>query len=291
MIYPANRELFDEARRIGKVSGALLKKFNSKKITLFELSPHKRIFLFFFTRSLKTYLAVCELCRLGFGQDVFSLLRNLLENLISMKYILHEASLADKKTVRFVEYKWVIFTRYLEAGSRSAASDPLVRKRDVILEKYKEYKTKYGISSDRALLTWSGKSVRDMAKKVSNKLLEEYETTFRFCSRFSHPSIVGDKEYIDYKEESLILSPFPSDVGIPQALFLGMKYMTNFMVLLDELFVLENTKNISGIKKNLQKIHDSILAGRDPAMEKSVASPGTPPGKKILLKFDLTNDI
>ena len=82
----------------------------------------------------------------------------------------------------------------------------------MIHAKVEEFKEKYKITSDRALISWSGMSLKDIAKKVDRKLLECYETTFRLCSRFSHPSILGDNEYLIQKDKSLAFSPLPSTV-------------------------------------------------------------------------------
>ncbi|MDD5669935.1 MAG: DUF5677 domain-containing protein, partial [Candidatus Omnitrophica bacterium] len=126
-------EPFDAAEDARFLAFDFLKNFNDKHIKLIDCPPHKRIFLFFLTRIIKTYSAIFCLCRQGYGQDTSPLLRSSLETLISAKYILYDLKSADKNAVRFVEYKWVIFRRHLSESERDPAakeSDDFVENRD-----------------------------------------------------------------------------------------------------------------------------------------------------------------
>jgi hypothetical protein len=252
-----------------------LEKFNSEKITLTDLSPHKRILLFFFTRAVKTYSAIRVLCGRGYGQDAAVLLRNLLENLICVKYILYDPLSSDMKAVRFVEYKWVILHRHM--GGRS--------KKTLITEKYKEYKQKYGIFSDRGLLTWSGKSVETMARLADSGLLKEYEFIFRPCSRFSHPSIIGDNEYIRRENGTMTFLPFSSSAGIVQNLKKSVSYLFDFMVLFSGLFVINGENDLAVLKSEMTRVFQmDKYAGPPP--EKTIFSVDEHAGADILISFD-----
>lgn len=215
-----HRELFDFSDEINHFTSSLLNEFNNRRIKLFDLPAYQRIFLFIVTRSIKTYASILVLCKAGYGQDVSTLLRSLLENLVTAKYIIHDPLTADEKARRFVAYKWVIFKRQLpeqEKMFRSANSEQkneLFEKKQKIQKKVDEFKVNFHITSDKALITWSGKSIRDMAKKVDHKLLDEYEKTFRLCSRFSHPSILGDNEYLIQDNNNLIFSLFLRTSGL-----------------------------------------------------------------------------
>ncbi|MCK5492780.1 MAG: hypothetical protein KAJ14_06700, partial [Candidatus Omnitrophica bacterium] len=196
-----NDKLIELAEKGYELGDFLLGCFNLKAIKLIDLPPHKRIYLFFLTRAIKTYRAIINLCVEGYGQDVSTLLRSLLDNLISAKYILSDIELADEKAIRFVEFKWVIFRRYIVNKSKENLDINSEVQNNLIYEKYEGFKKKYNITSNRGLLTWSGQAVIDMARLVDKNLLDEYQSIFRSCSRFSHPSIVGDNEYLNYDEK------------------------------------------------------------------------------------------
>jgi hypothetical protein len=249
-----------------------LAEFNQRKLKLFDLSAHKRIFLFIITRSFKTFFAMHELCKKGYGQDVSNLLRTLLENLITALYILHDKSTADEKAARFVFYKWVILKRHLpeeEKNVRSASEkekeDLIVRKK-LIYEKVEEFKKKFHVTSDRALMTWSGKTIKDMAGQINRELVNEYETTFRLCSRFSHPSILGDNEYLIQDDKNLVFSPLPSTVGVVPNLKNAIRYTIEFMKIINELFQFSYVENIAVLESectqvfSMEKYKEHILS-------------------------------
>jgi len=73
-IQTQNSELFTAKQDINDLSQILLQALNDRKIRLFELSPHKRIFLFILTRVMKTCSAVDMLCKNGYGQDAAALM-------------------------------------------------------------------------------------------------------------------------------------------------------------------------------------------------------------------------
>jgi len=251
---------FHLADKISETTNALLKEFNSRDIKLKGLSPHHRIFLFFITRAIKTFSAIKILCQKGYGQDIATLLRGLLENLISVKYILSDPKSADHKAVRFVEYKWIIFRRYLpdEREEVSQVTDPLqqelISQKTLIAEKIKEFKKKYNITSDRALITWSGRSVRDMARMISRKWMGEYDSTFRLSSRFSHPSIIGDREYMNHEDNNLIFYPFPSMTGVLTNLRIAIYYVYEYLVMMNELLNLNFTEKLKSLKEEIERV-------------------------------------
>lgn len=270
------KELFDVARRVDQQTLAMLEEFNAKQLKLFNLPAHQRIFLFIFTRSLKTYASVLSLCERGYGQDVATLLRSLLENLITAKYILHNPRKADGLAKRFVAYKWVIFKRHLPEQEKeflhatSEEKTVFEHKKNAIMKNVAEFKRNFNVTSDRALVTWSGKTVRDMAKEINQDLVDEYDTTFRLCSRFSHPSILGDKEYLIQDGTNLIFSPLPSGIGIVPNLSKAIKYTLEFLATINSLFLSPENHVLQELADDLQKI---LTMGKYHA--KSVSSPTT----------------
>lgn len=259
-LFSEYHELLDLSHELDHTAHAIIDDFNKNSPKLFAVPSHKRIFLFFLTRALKTYSAICLLCKEGYGQDVSTLLRSLLENLISLKYIIHDPSQADNLAARFVGYKWVIFRRHLPEQERSMRSesqeerDRFYARKELILKNVNDFKKKYNIISDKALLTWSGKTVKDMAKMVDEKLMKEYEITFRLCSKFSHPSIISDKEYMISDEESIVFSTLPSFIGVVQNLISAVRYTLEFLSIFNQLYDLKNDEKLRGLEKTFEEL-------------------------------------
>lgn len=265
------KELFDMAFEVEDTTWGLLDKFNQREMKLFDFPPHQRIFLFVLTRSIKTYSSILHLCKQGYGQDVSNLLRTLLENLITVKYILRHKDTANDLAKRFVSYKWIIFKRHLADQEKNvplmgeAEKEEFLKKKTVILKHVEEFKKTFNIVSDKALLTWSGKTVRDMAKFVDEKLLEEYETTFRLCSRFSHPSILGDQEYIIQDNKHLIFSPLPSSIGVVVNLKNAIKYMLEFLNIIDALYAFHYQPTLNDLRVKFAYISSLEKYQKDPS--------------------------
>ncbi len=237
-------EIFDLTGQLKKAANSLLRDFNSRNIKLIELAPSKRLILFFTAKTIKTYSAILILCREGYGQDSYALLRGFLETLVSVKYIFSETTSADEKAVRFVEYKWVILKRYLQEHEEET----------LILDKFNEFKAKYNIISDKALISWSGKSVRDMAKHNGVNLLDEYDSGFRFYSRFSHPSIIGDKEYLRYENDVLRFSFFLDSSGIILSLKKAAAYLMEFLSVFNKSFDMQFDAQLLNLRSDMDKI-------------------------------------
>lgn len=233
-------ELFNLAEEVRATTRSILEEFNSRHLKLSDLKPHQRIFLFILTRSIKTYASILYLCHAGYGQDVSTLLRSLLENLITANYIIYDKKTADAKSARFVAYKWIIFKRQLPEQQRQIRSatehEAFLTKKETILQRVNDFKKKFNIASDRSLMTWSGKTVKDMARAVNQNLLNEYETIFRSCSRFSHPTILGDQEYLIQDDQNLIFSPHPSTIGIVPNLKNTIRTMMRLLYIVNSLF-------------------------------------------------------
>lgn len=285
-----NKEAFAAAVEVRAGILSSLRDFNAREVKLTDIPPHKRIFLFFLARVIKTYSVICMLCREGFGQDTSPLLRNLLETLVSAKYITCKPDRADQNAVRFVEYKWVILKRYLSELEKEFSpelSGDEFSDRDLILSQFEEYKKNYGITSDRALLTWSGKSIRDMARQADKNLLKEYELAFRIDSRFSHPSIIGDKEYVDFKEEALVLSFLPSPNGVVLSLKRAMTYLTDFWAIFNALFELNGDDRIKGVRSKSAAVFKMEKYKGILALEKTMPNLDKERADKMHIRFDV----
>lgn len=253
-------ELSHLALEAGDLVNQLLVQFNARQTKLFDLPAHQRIFLFILTRSIKTYSSIVLLCRHGYGQDVATLLRGLLENLITARYILHNPKNANHLAERFVAYKWIIFKRSLpeqEQDLKAAPKDKrdgFFKRKAAIMRHVEEFKQKFNVTSDRALLTWSGKTVRDMAKYVDARLLDEYDLTFRQCSKFSHPSILGDHEYLIQDNKNLVFSPLPSPLGVAVNLQQAVQYFLEFAKVVNELFGLKKNSELVALRSRYQSL-------------------------------------
>lgn len=268
-----------------------LVEFNARRIKLFDLPAYQRIFLFILTRSIKTFSSILILCRSGFGQDVSTLMRSLLENLITARYIVHDRTAANTLAKRFVAYKWVIFKRQLpeqEMAARhgtDAEKNAFLERKNMILGKVQEFKDEFSITSDRALITWSGKSVRDMARKVNRTLLEEYEKTFRLCSRFSHPSILGDNEYLIQNDNQLTFSPQPSAIGIVSNLHNAITYALDFISVTDELFQLGKRADIDRLLQRNDALFKIAEQGIPGSADNPASKPPAPSLRDTIVTF------
>jgi len=266
-------ELVQAGKAAHDLGKTLFQDINRRNIKLFDLPAHKRIFLFIMTRAVKTFAAIEVLCKRGYGQDVSALIRSLLENLITVRYIIYDPRNADEKARRFVEYKWVIFKRSLaeeELSVRSAsraAQQEFSEKKALVLEHVDDFKKKYHVVSDRALVTWSGKTVKDMARLVNRELHQEYEAMFRQCSRFAHPTILGDKEYIIQGRKTLTFAPGPSALGVELNYFAATKYFIQYLELINGLFALGHEQQLACLRRNFQNAQDCLN-------KKSLLSPG-----------------
>lgn len=255
------QDLILVGEKLEELINDILTEFNSKDIKLAHVSSHKRIFIFFLTRSIKSYRAIKTLCKEGFGQDISTLLRSLLESLISVQYILSDPKDADNKAIRFVDYKWIIFKRYI-SNIREIDTEKiddllmkkLISRKDTVLEKFDAFKKKYNIKSDKALVTWSGRTIRDMAKAAGPELLEEYDSTFRLSSRFSHPSIIGDRAYIKYIETNMTFSITSSLIGVATNFRIAISYTLEFLKIFNNAFNLNFAKRLEEIKNDVDKI-------------------------------------
>ncbi len=286
-IFTKNKELFDLAKKVKADSFLFLENFEARNVKLDDLAPHQRIFLFFLTKAIKTYSASCILCQEGYGQDACVLLRSLLESLISVKYMLLDLDSADEKALRFVEYKWVILKRYLSEtknGLENEQEDDLYSKKKLIIDKFNEYKKKYNIVSDRALLSWSGKTIKDMARITDKNLFQEYESAFRIYSRFSHTSIIGDNEYMDFKNNILTFSPSPGTIAVTSALKNAVNYTMDFLRVFNDMFNLRYETRIRKLECNITEVFNMDKYKEIPAIEKSYTKEEF---KKMLVKFDI----
>jgi|GEM_PF-2016593 len=255
-----NEEMFAAGKAFADLAKDLLEDINRQEIKLFDLPAHKRIFLFILTRAIKTFAAIEVLCRNGYGQDVAALVRSLMESLITAQYIVHKPEMADDLARRFVEYKWILFRRSLaeeELAVREAQETKRIEfmeKKNLVLRHVDEFRKKYNVISDKGLLTWSGKTLKDMARDVSKELMREYESTFRQCSRFSHPTILGDSEYIIQDDKTLTFSPAPATVGIEINYRSALHFYVELLTMVERLFSLNRSDKISELRTQFKKI-------------------------------------
>lgn len=277
-----NEEMFKAGEAFRALAKNLLLDINNKEIKLFDLPANKRIFLFILTRAMKTFAAIEILCQNGYGQDVAALLRSLMENFITVRYITHDPLQADDLARRFVEYKWILFRRSLaeeEFALRETEGprwDEFQKRKSLILKNVEEFKKKYHVISDKSLLTWSGKTLKDMARHVSKDLMHEYESTFRLCSRFSHPTILGDSEYIIQDDQTLTFSALPTRVGVTTNYRSALRFFAEFVCLVNTIFTLERDGEILTLKDKHQNILSQITADEN--------TPPQPPDRSTPLR-------
>lgn len=292
-----SREFFILADEAQVLIDRLLIQFNARKTKLFDLPSAQRIFLFILTRSIKTYASIVLLCRDGYGQDVATLLRGLLENLITARYILHDPKTANHLAERFVAYKWIIFKRSLPEQEQEIKNASQERKKEffkrksLIMDQVAEFKGKFAVASDRGLLTWSGKTVRDMARCVDAYLPAEYDLIFRQCSKFSHPSILGDHEYLVQDNKDLIFSPRPSPIGVVVNLRKAIEYFLEFAQLINEQFQLQQENELDNLKAKYSNLFKPPNIQPQNTSSDTLAKPAAVPIREcnVVFKVDLNS--
>lgn len=230
--------------------------FNLRSLRLNTLPIHKIVFLYLYNSSVKSYSAIHLLCLEGYGQDSSIILRSLLENLITAKYILYDIKSADYKAKRFEEYRWVEVKNSLEYWEmRDAYQDEklkkeILSKKKEVMQNVEDFIKKYNIKNKNDLLRWSGISIRKMAEEVS--MLEEYLLTYKLCCSFSHPSFIGSLERTKKTLEGINFSSNPSFKGIIEDMKSAILYLYDFLRIYNNVFNLN-------IEKKLEEIYEKTI--------------------------------
>ncbi|MCK5491940.1 MAG: hypothetical protein KAJ14_02380, partial [Candidatus Omnitrophica bacterium] len=157
-------ELFEVADELSALADELMYAFNCRsKIEDFrpsKIPKHKTVFLYLFNAVLKQYASLKVVCLEGYGQSSSIILRSMLENLISIKYMIfseNTSSLAE----RFIGYRWIDMRKSLnywrmeDKVKNKDLRDQILLKEKEIEQKCKDFKERFNIKKGQ-LKTWSG---------------------------------------------------------------------------------------------------------------------------------------
>ncbi|UCB57056.1 MAG: hypothetical protein JSV30_00200 [Candidatus Omnitrophota bacterium] len=236
-----NKELFECADNLYHLIDTLLIVFNqsSNNFRPSRIPKYKNTFLYLFNTSIRHYKSIDLLCQEGHGMSALILMRSLLENLITTKYIILNKN-PNELAQRFEEYKWLLMRKQLKYWKTNKQVESkklqksILSKEPEILAKVKEYKVNFKVKN--GLSTWSGKSVERMAEVVG--MSNEYNLVYRMCCLISHPSMLGIIQEVKRTEEYTYFSSDPSYCNIITNMILTIEYMHTFLSVYNDLFEL-----------------------------------------------------
>lgn len=172
-------------------------------------TPFQEISLFFLTKSFKSFWAIIELSKMGFGEDALILGRSLFENAINYLYISKDP---EKRTDLYMKHDCIGSKRYLNICKNSNTAIP---NEDIVSQEvennYQEVKKDY-----KGDIWWHDKKLKDMAIEVG--LEETYNLIYPLHSEFVHSGIKAMKYYIHSEDEKVIVNYGPSENFVDNAL-------------------------------------------------------------------------
>jgi hypothetical protein len=211
-----NIEIINLAKNLFDLSQEILRIFNKdveeKDLRPSKIPAYKNTFLYQLNTSIAQFYSIILLCENKKAEPSLIILRSLLENLISMKFIL--IAQTDKEVIlrneRFLEYKCFQMKkllRYWKESSNVVRKDiqqQVLSKETTILKECESFKQKFGITSNRQLANWSGIPISDMAEKVD--MTDEYSLIYTLCCNYTHPSFLGWVQNVKKTPDKTIFS-------------------------------------------------------------------------------------
>ncbi len=164
-----------------------------KSADLFEennkvLDNHLLLAQFFLSKTVTSFYAVWTLCKNGYGQDAFIVLRTIFENLVNLSFVNQEPA---KRVPLFIEYDYIKAHKRLEDyESLYPEKSKEERIRQYIIARYEKVKDNYPNKN-----RWSRISLFDMAK--SCELENYYYMVYRLGSVFTHGGSDSTQDYIN----------------------------------------------------------------------------------------------
>ncbi|MCL5409688.1 MAG: DUF5677 domain-containing protein [Patescibacteria group bacterium] len=204
---------------------------------------YSKTLLFLQVTKLHTSIAaVLELVKKGYGMDAMIVVRSMLNNLISCKWIMYFKSKTRAK--RFIQYNTVLRKRFLAVAlkypeQKSHFLKVLVDEKE-INSSYKKIEKKF---KDR--YSWSDKKIWRMAKDVG--LNWDYDFIYNLASSLEHSDINSLNEYlagIDHANKRFVFIGGPTPRYVMESGITSIKYMGEGL----ELFIKKFQLN-----KNYQK--------------------------------------
>lgn len=186
--------------------------------------------------------AVLRLVKNGYGMDAMIIVRSMLNNLISCKWIID--SKPKTRAKRFIQYNTVLRKKFLEIAQKYPEQKShflkVLADEKKINSLYKKIEKKF---SDK--YSWSGKKIWKMAEDVGLKW--DYDFIYNLASSLEHSDINSLNEYlavIDDANKLFVFKGGPSPKYVMESGLTSIKYTGEGL----ELFI-----KIFKLKKNYQK--------------------------------------
>ncbi len=253
-------ELFCVTDEVHALADELMYAFNCKSNTEdfrpSQMPLHKTVFLYLFNAALKQYASIKVLCLEGYGQSSSIILRSMLENLISIKYMIfseNTSSLAE----RFIGYRWIDMRKSLnywrmeDKVKNKDLRDKILLKEKEIEQKCKDFKERFNIKKGQ-LKTWSGLSIEEMAQKAD--MLADYNLMYRLSCNFSHSGFLGAQPGVDKGLNHTLFSSKPAFDFIIGVLESAIQYLHEFLSTYNHMFKLEKERELSDFHKKAIKV-------------------------------------
>jgi len=237
-------ELSKIVQRLQAITDEITDTFNNKSKNndwrRSKMPCHKNLLNYFLMTAIRQFDAISVLCSEGYGDCSLVILRSMLENLISLKYIVLGEKQIEERAERFENYKWVDMKKQLTYWKNSKGvvqkdtQEDILSKEAIILSSVEDFKKRFNINNEREFRTWSGISIEEMADRVN--MSDAYNLMYRMCCLFSHPSFLGQQQGVTKNNDYTIFSTKPSFRNIEVNLMTAIHYLFEFLIIFDHLF-------------------------------------------------------
>jgi len=211
-----------------------------------KTSPEHETLKFFVIRAHTTFTAGVRLCVEGFAVASVILTRNLVEELITLRYILSTPG----ATERYADYAAVIDKRTLDKVMQldetfaASLKNKWRKEEQRIMTEYEGIRQKYG--ADFAPRRWAGKQkdLKQLAADTDSSDLYNY--FYGVSSDITHGSVRTDRYFMRYENDALIFYPGATEFLQPD----GVKMLyTVFPLFWDEVSILGEKPSWAELKQ------------------------------------------
>lgn len=172
-----------------------------------KTSPEHEALKFFVIRAHTTFSAGIRLCVEGFAVASVMLTRNLVEELIALRYVLSTPG----ATERYADYAAVIDKRTLDQVMQldetfaASLKNKWRGEEQRIKTEYEEIQQKYQADFDPRLWAGKDKTLRQLATDTGSSDLYNY--FYGSCSQIVHGTVRTDRYFMRYENDALIFYP------------------------------------------------------------------------------------
>ncbi len=209
---------------------------------------------FFMAKTMKTHMAVIELCREGYGEDARSLIRSLFENMVNFQYLVR-FDLAD----RFLAWDVVVRAQMMTPYKNSKLGKELEEKLeaqgetiDGIIERAKKNQEKYSFKPNN----WSQKNLFEMALAIGQD--HTYRTVFKIQCQNVHPAPRSMTGYMIRTKDQLYFDPSPSEKDIDHCLVEAFDFTSNILKTFNSISKQLDTKNIVELRLEFENLIQKV---------------------------------